>query len=125
MLFDTDVLIWIQKGNERAAKLLEDDVAAKISMFTYMELLQCAINKKQHKITREFLKDMDIEILQLSSFIGQRAAVYVEEYGLSHSMRAGDAVIAATAVEHNLILCSGNKKHFMQIKELEKKWLVV
>lgn len=125
MLFDTDVLIWIQKGNEKAARLLEDDVAAKISIFTYMELLQCAINKKQHKITREFLRDMDVEILQLSPFIGQRAAVYVEEYGLFHSMRAGDAVIAATAVEHSLTLCSGNKKHFMQIKEMEKKWLVV
>lgn len=121
MLFDTDVLIWIQRGNENAAMTLQGDESPAISIYTYMELLQCMQNKKQHKLTRDFLKDMDIKILSLSNMIGQRASVYVEEYGLSHSMRAGDAIIAATAIEHNLPLCSGNKKHFTCIKELEIK----
>ncbi len=119
MLFDTDILIWIQRGNEKAASMLENDERPAISTYTYMELLQCMQNKKQHKQTRDFLKDMDIKILPLSHIIGQRAAVYVEEYGLSHSMRAGDAIIAATAIEYNLPLCSGNKKHFRCIKELD------
>ena len=119
MLFDTDVLIWIQRGNENAAFILENDEHPIISTYTYMELLQCMQNKKQHKQTRDFLKDMDIAILPLSHIIGQRATVYVEEYGLSHNMRACDAIIAATAIEHNLTLCSSNKKHFSCIKELD------
>ena len=38
--------------------------------------------------------------------------VYIEEHTLSHSLEVGDALIAATAVEHKLPLASGNAKHF-------------
>jgi predicted nucleic acid-binding protein len=36
-------------------------------------------------------------------------------------MRPGDALVAATAVEHNLPLVSSNVKHFKTIKELRLK----
>ena len=49
------------------------------------------------------------------------AAVYIEEYGLTHGLRAGDAIIAATATEHGLVLCTGNAKHFNPIRELKTK----
>jgi predicted nucleic acid-binding protein len=47
--------------------------------------------------------------------------IYVEEYTLSSGVRSGDAIIAATAVENNMILSSSNKKHFKIIKELQLK----
>jgi hypothetical protein len=34
-------------------------------------------------------------------------------------MRAGDAIIAATAVENNLPMVSSNAKHFKAVKELQ------
>ena len=43
----------------------------------------------------------------------------VEEYGLSSGIRAGDAIIAATAIENNMPLASGNAKHFKAIKDLD------
>ncbi len=118
MLFDTDILIFVQHGHTRAAKTVEDSTQRCISVQTYMELLQDAQNKKQHTLILDFLKKFNFEVLPLSENIGKRAAIYVEEYSLSHNVRAGDAIIAATAVENNLTLSTANNKHFKPIKEL-------
>jgi predicted nucleic acid-binding protein len=118
MLFDTDVLIFVQRGHEKAAQLVEETAERFISVQTYMELLQDAQNKQQHTLILGFLKDFGFGVLPLSKNIGKRAAIYVEEYSLSHSVRAGDAIIAATAVDNNMTLITANKKHFKPIKEL-------
>ena len=49
------------------------------------------------------------------------SAVYIEQYALSHGLRAGDAIIAATAAEHGVTLCTGNAKHFNSIQDLKTK----
>ena len=121
MIFDTDILIWIQRGNEKAARLVEKAPERAVSVQTYLELLQCAANKKQHECIISFLKDFGFRMLPLTENIGHRAAVYVEEYTLSHGLRAGDAIIAATAAENNLPLYTSNAKHFKPIKELKLK----
>jgi predicted nucleic acid-binding protein len=118
MLFDTDVLIFVQRGHEKAAQLIEDTAEHFISVQSYMELLQDAQNKQQHRLILSFLRDFGFEVLPLNENIGKRAAIYVEEYSLSHHVRAGDAIIAATAVENGLTLMTANTKHFKPIKEL-------
>lgn len=119
MLFDTDLFIWIQRGNLKAANLVEKQEERLLSVQTYMELLQCAENRRQHDYTKRFLKDFGFGVLPLSENIGHRASVYIEQFALSHGLRAGDALIAATAAESNLTLCTGNAKHFRVIKELK------
>ncbi|NKB72847.1 MAG: PIN domain-containing protein [Candidatus Latescibacteria bacterium] len=119
MIFDTDIFIWVQKGNTKAARLVERQNERFLSVQTYMELLQCAHNMRQHEYTKSFIKDLGFGTLALSENIGHRAAIYVEEYGLSCGLRAGDAIIAATAAEHNLQLCTSNAKHFRSIKDLK------
>lgn len=121
MIFDTDILIWIQRGNEKAAALVDSAADRYISILSYMELLQAAENKKQHRIVKEFLKTYGFKIVPFSDNIGHRASVYIEEYALSSGLRAGDAIVAATAVENNLILATGNAKHFRPIKDLSLK----
>jgi len=119
VIFDTDIFIWIQRGNAKAARAIEREDERLLSVQTYMELLQCAENRKQHMHTKSFLADFGFRTLPLTENIGHRAAVYVEEYGLSDGLRAGDAIIAATATEANLVLCTGNAKHFRAIKDLK------
>lgn len=119
MLFDTDILIWVQRGNLKAAKLIELTSDRSLSVQSYMELLQCAQDKSQQRIMKRFLSDFGFKIVPLSENIGHRALVYVEEYGISSGMRAGDAIIAATATENGLPLSSGNAKHFRSLKELD------
>jgi len=86
---------------------------------TYMELLQTARNKTQHACVRDFLREFGFQTLPMTENIGHRAAVYVEEYTLSHNIRATDAIIAASATENDMMLCSGNAKHFKAIQELK------
>jgi predicted nucleic acid-binding protein len=121
VIFDTDIFIWIQRGNLKAARLLEREGERFISVQTYLELLQGAENKQQHEYTKQFVKDFGIRTLPFSGNIGHRATVYIEEYSLSHGLRAGDALIAATAAENNMVLCSSNAKHFSPIKDLKLK----
>ncbi len=64
---------------------------------------------------------MNFRTLPLSENIGHRAAVYIETYSLTHGLRMGDAIVAATAAESNLTLCSSNMKHFRPIEGLKLK----
>ncbi len=121
MIFDTDIFIWAQRGNEKAAKLMDETEERYLSVQTYMELLQSADNKNQHKYIKDFISSYGFIVLPFSENIGHRACIYIEEYTLSSGLRAGDAIIAATAVENNMTLVSSNAKHFKPIKELKLK----
>lgn len=121
MLFDTDIFIWAQRGNVKAARLIDRSPQRSLSIFSYMELLQSARDGEQHRRTHDFLSAFGFEVLPLTENIGHRALIYVEEYTLSHGLRAGDAIIAATAAENKMTLVSGNAKHFRPIKELKLK----
>ena len=121
MLFDTDILIWVQRGNKKAADLIDRTNDRLISVLSYMELMQYANNKKQHNFIKNFLKDFNFITVPLTENIGHRASVYIEEYSISSGLKAGDAIVAATAVELNLILSSGNVKHLKHINDLQLK----
>jgi predicted nucleic acid-binding protein len=121
MIYDTDILIWVQRGNEKAAKLIDKDEEKYLSIQSYMELLQGAKNKMHHKYVKDFISEFEFSILPLTENIGHRALIYIEEHALSSNMRSGDAIISATAVENNMTLVSSNIKHFKVVKELELK----
>ncbi len=121
MIFDTDILIWVQRGNEKAARLIDRDEERYLSIQSYMELLQGAKNKTHHKYVKDFISDFGFSVLPFTENIGHRALIYVEEYALSSNMRAGDAIVAATAVENNMTLVSSNIKHFKVVNELRLK----
>lgn len=121
MLFDTDIFIWVQRGNQKAAKIMDETEHRFLSIQTYMELLQGAKDKTQHKHVRSFISDYNFVVLPFTENIGHRALIYVEEYTLSSNLRAGDAIIAATAVENDLFLVTSNAKNFRPIQDLKLK----
>ena len=55
MIFDTDIFIWIQRGNQKASKLIDRSGERYLSIQSYMELLQCARNKKEHRYVKELM----------------------------------------------------------------------
>jgi len=121
VIFDTDIFIWIQRGNVKAAGLVDATQERFLSIQSYMELLQGAENRQQQGFVRSYLKEFGFSTLPLTENIGHRAAVYIEQFGISHGLRTGDAIIAATAAETNLPLCTSNAKHFKAITEITLK----
>ena len=119
MIFDTDILIWSQHHHLKAKELILDDEERVISLQTYMEFLQGARSLKEMQLFKDMLSEARFSVLSLSENIGHRASIYIEEYAIPSGLRAGDALIAATAMEHNLVLATGNRKHFQMIRDLK------
>ena len=121
MLFDTDILIWYLRGKEKAARAIDRQKSRHISVVSYMELLQGARNRDETRAIKRCLADLAFQMLPLTENIGHRAAIYMEEYALRVDLCLADALIGATAVEHQQTLQTGNAKHFKIIAELEVK----
>lgn len=121
VIFDTDIFIWIEKGDKKAALIFEKASERYISVQTYMELLQGARNKKEQLLIKDFLQEFSVKTIPLTENIGHRASIYIEEYSMSNGLRSADSIIAATAVENNLTLVSSNAKHYKIIADLKFK----
>ncbi|MCK4765408.1 MAG: type II toxin-antitoxin system VapC family toxin [Candidatus Aminicenantes bacterium] len=119
MLADTDVLIWYLKGNEKAFDIIERETALRLSVVTYMEMVQGMRNKKELNFLRKALKNWDAEIIYINEEISIEAMFFVEQHYLSHSLQLADALIAATAVLNGLSLLTGNDRHYKMIKNLQ------
>ena len=119
MLFDTDVLSWFFRGHRKAGRSIDHADDRRLSVVTYMELIQGAQDRRELKIIKSFLTDFAFQMLPLSENIGHRASIYLEEYGLKVAMCMADALVAATAVENQLTLCTANRKHYQVISDLE------
>ena len=119
MLIDTDVLIWMTRGHAGAAVRLQALLPWRISAVTYMELAQGCRNKQELERAKTGLSLCRTEILPVSVAISDRAVQLIDAYALSHGLQLGDALIAATALEHGLPVLTANTKHFGQIEGLQ------
>lgn len=119
MLFDTDVLIWVFRGNAKAAARVEECADRRLSIVTFMELLQGARDRREVRLVKSFLQEFDFRTLPLTETIGHRAVIYMEQHALRSRLRMADALIAATAVENTLTLFSGDSKHYRALADLD------
>ena len=117
-LVDSDVIIWNWRGRQAAAELLGAEPFA-ISAVTYMELVQGMRNARELRDLRSDLKLWQSTILPITEAISDRATALVEAHFLSHNLQLADALVAATALAHQLTLVTSNLKHFRAVKELQ------
>jgi predicted nucleic acid-binding protein len=115
MLFDTDVLIWALRGNLKAASEINRSSELYLSAVSYMELLKGARDKRELREIKKFLLDLGFQILPVNEKVSHRAMIYIEEYVLKSGMDIADALIAATASEHSMTVCTANNKHYADI----------
>ncbi len=121
MIIDTDVLIWYMRGNENAGKAVKSAGDFKISVISYMELVQGMRNKQELISLREAMKIWNSEILYVSEEISAKAMFIVEQYYLSHSIQVADAIISATGLVRGLPILTANDKHYRVISSINVK----
>jgi hypothetical protein len=121
MLFDTDALIWLGRGDARAGGIFESDPTPALSLVTLIELYQGSRSARELATTRNFVRLLEIRLLPLSEAIGYRAVALVEKHAPGDGLQLGDALIAATALEYDETLVTGNVRHFRGISGIKLK----
>ncbi|HSV47764.1 MAG TPA: type II toxin-antitoxin system VapC family toxin [Ramlibacter sp.] len=119
MLVDTDVLIWHLRGYPQATRRLDALGSLTLSAVSYLEVLQGIRNKNELVAVKKMLERRAARVLPVTEGITQRATELMELLTLSHGLQMGDALIAATAIEHRLPVLTANVKHFGAVNGLE------
>ncbi|GAA6619017.1 PIN domain-containing protein [Scytonema sp. NUACC26] len=96
-----------------------------LSYYTISTITVLEIVKGWHKLQREdkiqqlFAEIINIEVLALEMSDAQLAGrIYADLERTGQPIGLADAMIAAIAVQKNLILVSGNLSHYQRIQEL-------
>lgn len=125
LLVDTDVLIWHLRGYSQATLRLNALPQWVISCVTYFEILQGIRNKAELQAVKLMLSQRQVIVLPLTPDITDQAGVLLETLTLSHGLGMGDALIAATALEHGHGVLTANTKHFRAVSGLRMEEFVI
>ena len=112
VVFDTNIFIYGGLGTLKPSKLA--GVKACYASVTIIEALgfHQITSAEQRKLTQIFEA---YQIIDLSESIIQKAVALRQD----KKMSLGDAIIAATALEHGMTLWTANTKDFAHIEELK------
>jgi predicted nucleic acid-binding protein len=119
ILFDTNILIEIYRNNQKIITLVNKIGSANtvISDVTRAELFYGARNKLELQAIRKHLNKLPV--LHIQSVISEMAVNLVEKYCLSHQLDIEDALIAATAIHHDIELLTLNLKDFQFLPDIK------
>ncbi len=113
------MLIWHLRGYPQATQRLDRLPDLTISAITWLELLQGMRSRDELLAVQKSLAQRHATRLPLTPAITDRAVALMEDLTLSHGLQLGDALIAATALEHRLIVLTANAKHFSAVGGLQ------
>jgi predicted nucleic acid-binding protein len=119
IIIDTDIIVDVARGSERAASFLDEMKSLHvlaISSITEMELIVGCENKRELAHLESFLSDF--KRVKLDESITDEAVELVRQFRLSHGLLIADALIAATAKITGTEFISKNYKHFRFIPGL-------
>lgn len=118
VLVDTDILIKAFRGNETKQENLKY-LKGKycISVITACELINGAKSNNQRI---EFLKLVrTYQVAFIDEKISEQAFSLFKRYSSKNDMKISDSFIAATAIVHDLLLYTDNKKDFNFIEGIK------
>lgn len=118
IIVDTDVLIWVLRGQENWVSQFEKtvlDVQGNVFITPVQTAeIYAGVRSKEERAVKDFLTSL--RSLDLTSEIGKLAGRYMNDYGKSHGVTLADSLIAASAVVKGLKLWTANKKHYPMLR---------
>ncbi len=116
-LLDTDVLIWILRGNKKVVSKVKKLVGNKrqaISVISVAEIYKNLFPSEVEKTSELFEAS---EILPVDYKVAKLAGLYWRDYYKKYKgLSLADCLIASSASLNNLKVVSGNEKHFCMLK---------
>lgn len=112
-LIDTDIIIWILRGNKKYEEFLQnlkDKDSLSISVITIAEIYK---NIYPSEIVKTENVLNELETWDVTPAVAKQAGLYWQEYIKQlKNLNITDCLIAASANMNNLTLVSLNTKHF-------------
>lgn len=112
------MLIWHLRGYAQATRRLDQLERLTLSAVSYLEVLQGMRSKAELSAVNKMLERRSATVLPLTEAITRQAIALMEALTLSHGLQMGDALIAATALEHRLPILTCNVRHFAAVEHL-------
>ena len=118
-VIDSNILIDAMNGIVDAVAFLEEQQVTEmqISIVSAMELIAGCRNKTEMTELQRFFQRCTF--LPITAAVSHVAFQLMESFYLSHGLVLPDALIAATALEHDLMLYTRNIRHFRMIPQLK------
>jgi len=121
IVIDTDILIWILRGNE-TVKTKFTALVTEANGYVFITPIQVAeiyagLREKEKIKTERFLESLNI--IDIDKEVGKLAGEFIQEYNKSHNVTMADALIGSAAKLNGFKLWTLNKKHYpmLEIKE--------
>lgn len=112
-LLDSDVAIEHLRGREWAAELFHRIARAggsvSYSPVTAAEIYH-GMRAAEERVTAQLFAHLPC--LAIDHEVGKQAGDYLRRYRASHGLALGDALMAATARVHDLVLLTRNRRHY-------------
>lgn len=119
ILCDTNIFIHAFNGDKNTIEELNrighENIA--LSVITVMELYQGMGNKKELEIMKKRIRYYDF--IEIGIPVSKLALEFMEQFNLSHGLKIPDAIIAATAVTHQIELYTYNVKDFRFVPDIK------
>jgi predicted nucleic acid-binding protein len=115
VLCDTNIIIEVYRQNQFIRSVVESIGQANIAIsdVTRAELIDKAQNKRELHLIEKYADTFFC--LPVEEEISSMSINLILKYGLKHKLEFNDALIAATAIHHNIELYTLNVKDFFFI----------
>ena len=121
VVIDTDIIIWILRGNKDIEELFKK-VVNETDGYIFITPIQIAeiyagIRQKERPDAENFIESLSV--IDINKSIGRLAGDFINRYGRTHNVTIADAMIAASAKLNLFKLWTLNKRHYPMFTEKE------